>query len=105
MNGGLRCWTARTSSAAIRRTNVWLDFDTVSRRHARLMVTSTGAVLEDLGSKNGTNVDGARITDAQPLRNGQQFACGRLNLTYRESGAGLPTATELSRIVEPLTRG
>ena len=50
--------------------NVWLDFDTVSRRHARLMVTSTGAVLEDLGSKNGTNVDGARITDAQPLRNG-----------------------------------
>jgi len=81
--------------------NVWLDFATVSRRHARLVVTNTGAVLEDLGSKNGTNLEGTRITDAQPLRNGQQFACGRLNVTYRESGAGLPTATQLSRIAEP----
>jgi DNA-binding winged helix-turn-helix (wHTH) protein len=82
--------------------NVWLDFATVSRRHARLIVTNTGAVLEDLGSKNGTSLDGTRITEARPLRNGQQFACGRLNVTYRESGAGLPTATELSRIAEPL---
>jgi DNA-binding winged helix-turn-helix (wHTH) protein len=85
--------------------SVWLDFATVSRRHARLVVTSTGAVLEDLDSKNGVNVDGTRITGKQTLRNGQQFACGQLHMTYRESGAGLPTATELSRIVEPPSRG
>ena len=84
---------------------VWLDFATVSRRHARLLVTSAGTVLEDLASKNGTSVDGTRITTAQPLRNGQRFACGHLEVTYRESGAGLPTATELSRIVEPPSRG
>jgi hypothetical protein len=85
--------------------NVWLDFATVSRRHARLLVTSTGAVLEDLASKNGTSVDGARITTSQALRNGQQFTCGRIEVTYRESSAALPTATEFSRIVEPPARG
>ena len=85
--------------------NVWLDFATVSRRHARLQVTSTGTVLEDLASKNGTSVDGTRITAPQLLRNGQRFACGSLDVTYRESGAALPTATELSRIVEPSSRG
>jgi DNA-binding winged helix-turn-helix (wHTH) protein len=85
--------------------NVWLDFATVSRRHARLLVTSTGTVLEDLASKNGTSIDGTRITASQPLRNGQRFACGHLDVTYRESGAGLPTATELSRIVELPSRG
>jgi DNA-binding winged helix-turn-helix (wHTH) protein len=85
--------------------NVCLDFATVSRRHARLLVTSTGAVLEDLASKNGTSVEGTRISASQPLRNGQQFSCGHLDMTYRESGAGLPTATQLSRIVEPPSRG
>lgn len=85
--------------------NVWLDFATVSRRHARLLLTSTGTVLEDLASKNGTSVDGTRITTSHALRNGQQFTCGRIEMTYRESSAGLPTATELSRIVEPPARG
>jgi DNA-binding winged helix-turn-helix (wHTH) protein len=85
--------------------NVWLDFATISRRHARLTVTSTGTVIEDLGSKNGTSVDGTRITTSQALRNGQQFTCGRIEMTYRESSVGLPTATELSRIVEPPARG
>lgn len=84
--------------------NVWLDFATISRRHARLMVTSVGTVLEDLDSKNGTSVDGTRISASQPLRDGQQFMCGRIEVTYRESSAGLPTATELSRIVEPPAR-
>jgi len=85
--------------------NVWLDFATISRRHARLLVTSTGTVLEDLASKNGTSVDGTRITTSQALRNGQQFTCGRIEMTYRESSVGLPTATELSRVVEPPARG
>ena len=84
--------------------SVCLDFATVSRRHARLVVTSTGTVLEDLASKNGTSVEGTRITASQPLRNGQQFSCGHLDMTYRESGAGLPTATQMSRIVEPPSR-
>ncbi len=81
--------------------NIWLDRDTISRRHARLLATDAGVVLEDLGSKNGTSVAGERITSAHTLRNGQEFVCGRLPMTYRESSADLPTATEFSRIIEP----
>jgi DNA-binding winged helix-turn-helix (wHTH) protein len=85
--------------------NVWLDSATVSRRHARIQVTSTATVLEDLASKNGTSVDGTRITAPQLLHDGQRFACGRFDVTYRESGGALPTATELSRSIEPSSRG
>ncbi len=34
---------------------------TVSRRHARVVVSDRGVTIEDLGSTNGTTVDGKRI--------------------------------------------
>ncbi len=84
---------------------VCLDHSTVSRRHARLVVSNESTVLEDLGSKNGTTRDGARLTAAVTLRNGDRFACGDVLLTYRESSAGLPTVTQVSRIgVSPSRR-
>jgi hypothetical protein len=39
----------------------------VSRDHAELRHTETGWTVRDLGSRNGTFVDGARIHDAVPL--------------------------------------
>jgi DNA-binding winged helix-turn-helix (wHTH) protein len=78
--------------------DVLLDYSTVSRRHARLVVSEAGAVLEDLGSKNGTTIGGTVLTAAMTLCNGDRFACGRVPLTYRESSAGMPTATQASRV-------
>lgn len=46
----------RDASAAIR-----IDDSTISRRHARLTVDARGSRIEDLGSKNGTFVDGKRV--------------------------------------------
>jgi DNA-binding winged helix-turn-helix (wHTH) protein len=83
------------------QADVLLDYSTVSRRHARLVVSEAGAVLEDLGSKNGTTIGGAVLTGAVTLCNGDRFACGRVTLTYRESGAGMPTATQASRVGRP----
>ena len=40
---------------------VWIDDDSVSRRHARIVIGTDGATIEDLGSKNGTWIDGAKI--------------------------------------------
>lgn len=77
---------------------VLLDYSTVSRRHARIVVSEAGAELEDLGSKNGTTVDGTRLTGTVALRDGDRFACGQVPLVYRESSAGQPTATQVSRV-------
>jgi DNA-binding winged helix-turn-helix (wHTH) protein len=73
---------------------VRLDDPAVSRRHARIVVNGSGAMLEDLGSKNGTFSDGQRIA-ATPvrLRDGSQVAFGTMLAIYRESGSGMPTQT------------
>jgi hypothetical protein len=42
----------------------------VSRRHARLLRTGSGFVIEDLGSKNGTHLNGKRITEPKLLQDG-----------------------------------
>ncbi len=44
---------------------LWIDDDLVSRRHARIVVDETGAVLEDLGSKNGTRLRGEKIQSSR----------------------------------------
>ncbi len=44
----------------------------VSRRHARVTETPEGFLLEDLGSKNGTYINGQRITQPTLLRDGDE---------------------------------
>jgi DNA-binding winged helix-turn-helix (wHTH) protein len=84
--------------------NVTLDFSTVSRRHARLIVTDKSTVLEDLDSKNGTTFGGTRLTGAVTLRSGDRFACGQVLLTYRESTAGMATVTQASHVGDRTSR-
>jgi pSer/pThr/pTyr-binding forkhead associated (FHA) protein len=47
----------------------------VSRRHAEIVLTGTGYVLKDLGSPNGTFVNGERITDHR-LQDEDRIAMG-----------------------------
>jgi sigma-B regulation protein RsbU (phosphoserine phosphatase) len=46
----------------------------VSRQHARLRASAGKWEVEDLGSNNGTWVNGARIAGAQPIRHGDEIA-------------------------------
>ena len=63
---------------------VWIDAQGVSRRHARVVVASGLATLEDLGSKNGTFVNGTRVTEtAVALRDGDQLRIGSVPMTLR----------------------
>ena len=49
----------------------------VSRQHARLMETENGYELQDLGSTNGTFVDGQRLGgEVVVLQPGQQIEMG-----------------------------
>lgn len=76
--------------------NVRLDDPGVSRRHARILVGGSGALIEDLGSKNGTFIDGRPVAASPvPLRNGIRLVFGTVLATYGESGNGMPTLTHV----------
>lgn len=62
---------------------VWIDAQSVSRRHARLMVASGLATLEDLGSKNGTFVNGIRLSAPVALRDGDELRVGSIPMTLK----------------------
>ena len=57
---------------------VWINDESVSRRHARIVVDEEGATLEDLGSKNGTFLRGSRITRPSRLQDGDEIVLGEV---------------------------
>ena len=54
----------------------------ISRRHCRIELDGDWAVLRDLGSTNGTILDGKRITGQVQLRNSSLILAGSLRLRY-----------------------
>jgi DNA-binding winged helix-turn-helix (wHTH) protein len=77
-------------------SGIWLDSTTVSRRHARLIVSATQTVLEDFGSKNGTFIDEERVVAPRTLVDGDAIRIGTLLVTYHAPGGG--TTVTLSSI-------
>jgi DNA-binding winged helix-turn-helix (wHTH) protein len=73
--------------------SVHIDDATVSRHHARIVVGAGRAELEDLGSKNGTWVRGARLAGAHALADGDELRFGSVPMTFRCFGAELATET------------
>lgn len=65
-----------------RDAEVRLDMSTVSRRHARVIVSDHDAVLEDLGSKNGTSRANEHVRSATPLADGDLIGIGSLVVTF-----------------------
>jgi DNA-binding winged helix-turn-helix (wHTH) protein len=68
------------------------DSASVSRRHARLQIAEGEAVLEDLASKNGTYVNGTRVTSTVRIRNKDEICLGSVRLRFRVFAA--PPSTE-----------
>ncbi len=64
-------------------TVVFIDLNSVSRRHARILVAGGVASIEDLQSRNGTYVGGNRIEGPTKLSNGDKIKIGAANLVYR----------------------
>jgi len=72
---------------------VWIDAPGVSRHHAKITITESGATIEDLESKNGTFVRGERISGPTLLNDGDQIRVGPVLLTLRIPSSGGATET------------
>jgi DNA-binding winged helix-turn-helix (wHTH) protein len=68
-----------------------LNLPSVSRRHARIVVSPQHAVVEDLGSKNGTFLGNDRITQAVRLTDLDELQIGSARLLVRIMTADSPT--------------
>ncbi|MBP7747583.1 MAG: FHA domain-containing protein [Phycisphaerae bacterium] len=78
-------------------TQVPLTDPTISRRHAQLQAADAGWLLTDLGSANGTYVNGVRIQKPTRLKHGDQIRVGGTLMVYtgedsvqQFSGVGIP---------------
>jgi hypothetical protein len=65
-----------------------LDDARVSRRHAVLRATSSGVLVEDLGSRNGVSVNGAKITGQQLCADGDRVTIGSQEMLIYRGGSG-----------------
>jgi DNA-binding winged helix-turn-helix (wHTH) protein len=102
------CWlVSRTRHVALQEganlvgrdpgTEVWLDARSISRRHARIVINGPAATLEDLGSKNGTWVQGRRIAAPHTLEDGDCIRFGSVPMTFRIWSDAGTTGTLTSR--------
>jgi DNA-binding winged helix-turn-helix (wHTH) protein len=62
---------------------VWIDSKSVSRRHARVLIDMGLATLEDLGSKNGTFVNGIKLSQPIALRDGDELRIGSVPMVMK----------------------
>ena len=74
-------------------TSIWIDAPGVSRHHARIVIRGAEAMIEDLGSKNGTYVAGTRVTAPQRLDDGNQIRLGSVVVRFRIPGLSAATET------------
>ena len=74
--------------------SIRLDSPKVSRHHARVTIAAREASVEDLGSKNGTYVRGARIEERTRIVAGDDIQIGPIRLIFRVIEGG-GSATEV----------
>ena len=87
-NAGARFLLDRDATTVGRHpdSDIFLDDVTVSRRHAELARAEGGVRLKDLGSLNGSYVNGERVED-RVLATGDEVQIGRFKLLYVGEGA------------------
>lgn len=68
--------------------DLWLDDPRFSRTHCELepALEGDGFVVVDLGSRNGTYVNGKRVLDRQPLAHRDVITVGRAQIKFHAHG-------------------
>jgi DNA-binding winged helix-turn-helix (wHTH) protein len=104
MPGSVACWvTWGNGRAALSlgdnvlgrdpSADVRIDAVGVSRRHAMVVIEAGRAELHDLSSKNGTYMNGERVTTPVPLCDGAEMLLGPVSVRFHRMAAGVSTQT------------
>lgn len=84
--------------------DIRLGFDGISRRHLRLMTVMGDTFLEDLGSRNGTYVNG-KLARKCALNDGDVLQIGAVELRYEIGSANddpaLPEDPDATTVLRP----
>jgi DNA-binding NarL/FixJ family response regulator len=78
--------------------------DSVSRLHAAVRQLSGGWSVRDLGSRNGTLLNGERVDNERALYGGDEILIGQTRLVFRGDNAGGPGPTMGAERPPDLTR-
>ncbi|MHC4295466.1 MAG: FHA domain-containing protein, partial [Planctomycetota bacterium] len=70
---------------------VRLNDGTISRQHTRLILRNGQWTLEDLGSANGTYLNGTRLEEPAALNRGDQIRCGASLLVFGDDPITIPS--------------
>src|SRR5688572_19282135 len=78
----------RVTIGRSRESDIFLPDQWLSRHHAEIRREGVGFVVVDLGSKNGTLLNGDQVASTQRLRNGDVITLGEHILTFSDEAAG-----------------
>ncbi|WDT75289.1 MAG: GGDEF domain-containing protein [Candidatus Manganitrophus sp.] len=71
----------RTILGRHREAEVWINDDSMSRKHAEILSKGGRLILRDLGSKNGTYINDHKIVEVE-LKDGDLIRTGNATLKY-----------------------
>ena len=86
-----------------RNCEIFIPDRRASRRHAGIRWDGETSTLRDLGSTNGTLLNGRRITTPQTLRDGDEIAIGSATFTFHDPEATLRAAEFPLLVVDQAT--
>ena len=72
-----------------RRSDIFLSDQWLSRHHAEIRLAPDGYYLVDLGSKNGTLLNGTPLVEHQRLRGGDVITLGEHTLTFSDGAEAI----------------
>src|SRR5512143_76308 len=81
-------------------SDLQLDHQQVSRRHAAIHCTPTECSLEDLGSANGTRLNGEKLTSQvpTPLKQGDSIQIGIFKLDFEQTSVEEPVQPQVETV-------
>jgi pSer/pThr/pTyr-binding forkhead associated (FHA) protein len=87
-----------TSIGRAKENDIVLDDPRASRRHAEILLVDGTAMIQDLGSQNGTLLNNKHVNGRERLHDGDTILLGTSHLTFRDDKArARPRLIEIRR--------